>query len=93
MNAYVTTFRDLVRALSAAGMRPAVDAAIRDRAERVARALAGPDIGTTIERRGPGAFSVKAAGPNLFSREFGSLERPPEQPLARAMRRLTTDRA
>jgi hypothetical protein len=87
VNARATTVSDLVRALSGGRVQQAIDAAIRGEAETIAATLAQLEIDAAVERRAPGEYVVRAIGPDLFAREFGSIDRAPEQPLDEAVRR------
>lgn len=79
------TGRDLVRALTTAIVaRPAVDAAVRSRAERTAARAAEAGVEARVVRRGHADYTVEASGPGLFAREFGSLDAPAE-PLVATM--------
>ena len=66
-----------MRALGAAAA-PAVDRAVRRRAEDVAaaaRAEAGDGVVTRVRGR-DGGYLVSIEGQGLFAREFGSVDRP-----------------
>ncbi len=75
MNTLDLTRRDLIRAL-----RPAVDGAVRARAEALARRIedAAPDVTATTEGREDGGTVVTVSGPGLFAREFGSIDQAAE---------------
>ncbi len=82
------TGADLVRALSAAVASPAVDRAVRQRAETVARAVAaaaGNGVATRLTRRESGDYVVSVAGAGLFAREFGSVDKPGDAVIADAI--------
>jgi hypothetical protein len=71
------TGRDLVRALAPAIVaRPAVDAAVRARAEEAAARIAEAGVAVRVVRRGHADYAVEASGPGLFARELGSLDAP-----------------
>jgi len=59
------TMDGLVRALAGFAERPAVDRAVADKAEALARER-GPDA--RVEKRGPGDYAVTISGPNLAAR-------------------------
>ena len=90
------TGADLIRALGDIARRPAVDAAVRDRAEQlaadVARATGGP-VTARVLRRGDGNYVVDVSGPGLFAREFGSLAAPPDPVVGPAVARLASPKA
>lgn len=71
-----TTGADFVRAVGNAAAFPAVDAAIKRRAEQVAAELARDGTTTRILKRGPGDYVVAASGQGVFAREFGSVDTP-----------------
>ncbi len=78
------TGSDLVRALS--GMSPTIDQAARRQAEEVARVMreeAG--VAARVTRRGSGDYVVSVEGPGLFAREFGSVDKPADPVVARAI--------
>jgi hypothetical protein len=85
------TGNDLARALARAALSPAVDAAVRTRAETVARdAGAGVDgVTTRVLRRDTGDYVVSIEGPGLFARAFGSLDAPADPAIADAIAGLT----
>ena len=58
MSALSITGADLVRVLTQA-MLPRVDAAVRARAERLAREAAGDGVVTRVWRRGAGEYAVE----------------------------------
>ena len=73
MSAIELTRAGLIRALEAAvAARPAVDAAVRSRAEALAGRIAEAGLEARVLRRGPGDYTVEASGPGLFAREFGA---------------------
>jgi hypothetical protein len=95
MTARVTTAEDLVRALRGLTRRPAVGAALRERAEALAAAIAeagGEGVSATVAERGPGEMIVTASGPGLFAREFGSLAAPAEPVVAPAVEEMRGSR-
>jgi hypothetical protein len=65
------TGADLVRALG--GVIPAVDEAVRARAEARAAELAADGMTTRVLRRGEGSYVVEVTGEGLFEREFGQI--------------------
>lgn len=67
------TAADLVRAVGNVAALPAVDAAVRRRAEQVAAELARAGTETHVLKRGDGDYLVTASGLGLFAREFGSV--------------------
>ncbi len=80
------TGADLAQALGAVLASPAVDAAVRRRAEDVAGAVrAETGDAARVTRRGPGDYVVSVEGQGLFAREFGSLDRPGDAAIARAI--------
>lgn len=79
MSALGLTGGDLIRALARIGRRPAIDAAVRARAEDLAARIAEADgVTARASRRGEGDYVVTASGPGLFAREFGGVDRPPD---------------
>jgi hypothetical protein len=86
------TSGDLVRALGSLTARPAVDAAVRTRAEMLAErieARAGGEVADVrVVRRGPAAYAVEVSAPNLFGREFGSLDKPADPLIGAAVAEL-----
>jgi len=81
---------DLVRALTRLSERPAVDLALRGRADALAREVeAAAADGTTarVARRGPGDYVVTVSGPGLFARELGSPTREADPIIAEAIAR------
>jgi hypothetical protein len=82
------TGTDLARAIAEVARLPAVDAALRERADTLAADLAGNGIVTRVLRRETGDYAVSVEGPNLFAREFGSVNRPAEPAIADAIARL-----
>ena len=83
------TGADLVRALSDIAALPAVDKAVRERADAVARALATDRVTTRVLRRGPGDYVVSVSGEGLFAREFGSQTAEAEPAIHAAIARTT----
>jgi hypothetical protein len=70
MRALEVTGRDLVRALSAAIVaRPAVDAAVRARAEAIAAHVAVAGGESRVVRRGHGDYVVEATGSTSLLRD------------------------
>lgn len=65
------TGADLIRALRDA--LPAVDDAVRARADARVAKLARDGVATRVLRRGEGAYTVEVAGDSLFERTFGAL--------------------
>jgi hypothetical protein len=63
------TGADLVRALG--GVTPAVDEAVRARAEARAAELASDGITTRVLKRGKGSYAVEVTGEGLFEQQFG----------------------
>jgi hypothetical protein len=61
---------DLIRALRDA--MPAVDDAVRAKAEARAAEVAGDGVTTRVLRRGEGAYTVEISGEGVFEREFGT---------------------
>jgi hypothetical protein len=79
MSAMDLTRSGLIRGLEAAiAARPAVDAAVRARAETIAARIAEAGVEARVVRRGHADYAVEASGPELFAREFGSLDAPAE---------------
>jgi hypothetical protein len=72
------TSSDLVRALGSLTSRPAVDAALRERAEQLADRIEARAEAADVRvvRRGPADYAVEVSAPNLFAREFGSQDAP-----------------
>ncbi len=86
-HARMLTAGDLARALGGA-VTPAVDRAVRRRAEDVARAAqeaAGDGIVTRISRQESGDYVVSVAGQGLPAREFGALDAPGDAAIADAV--------
>ncbi len=91
MSALDLTMRDLIRALSRLTARPAIDRAVRERAEAVAKrveAEAGGSVTAAVARRGEGAYVVAVSGPDLFAREFGSVDRAPDPVIGPAVEKM-----
>ncbi len=79
MSAIDLTRGDLIRALGAlVSARPAVDAAVRARAEAIAARVDEAGVAARVVRRGHADYAVEANGPGLFARELGSLDAPAE---------------
>jgi hypothetical protein len=78
MSALDLTRADLIRALGAVTSRPAIDGAVRRRAEALAERIEAAGIDARVVRRGPSGYAVEALGPGLFAREFGSRDAPAE---------------
>jgi hypothetical protein len=70
-DAMKVTGADLIRALG--GALPAVDDAVRTRAEARAAELARDGVTTRVLRRGPGGYTIEVTGEGLFEQEFGQL--------------------
>lgn len=88
MTALDVTRIDLVRALANVVTRPAVDQAVRTRAETLAERIEAAGAGAVsarVERRAGSHYEVVVAGPDLFGREFGSLDREAEPVVAPAI--------
>lgn len=64
MSALSITGADLVRVLTEAAT-PRIDAAVRERAERVAREASGDGVVTRVWRRGAGDHVVEVGKPGL----------------------------
>ena len=84
MSARIITAADLARALGGLARRPAVRAAVRERAETVADAAAGEGIAATVAEDPAGA-TVTLAGAGLFAREFGARDAVAEAVVPRAI--------
>lgn len=84
------TRADLIRALDRIAERPAIDRAVRARAEALAGAIGEADAGVTAEvlARGPADYLVAVSGPDLFAREFGALAAPAEPLIEPAIARV-----
>jgi hypothetical protein len=52
---------------------PAVDEAVRGRAEARAAEIARDGVTTRVLRRGEGRYSVEISGEAVFAREFGQM--------------------
>jgi hypothetical protein len=81
------TRADLIRALGRIAERPAVDRAVRARAEALAGAIgeADPVVVARVLSRGPAVHVVAVSGPGLFAREFGALAEPAGPLIGRAI--------
>ncbi len=66
------TGSDLVRALGDAAALPAVDQAVRARADALAAELSGATVTTRVLRRGSGDYAVTVSGEDVLTREFGA---------------------
>lgn len=83
MSAIDLTRDGLVRALEAGiAARPAVDRAVRGRADAIADRIAEAGIDVRVVRRGPADYAVEASGAGLFAREFGSQDGAPDPVIA-----------
>jgi hypothetical protein len=86
MSAIDLTGGDLLRALANVAARPAVDAAVRQRADAVAEEIEarangagiGPATVVRVLREGPGDYAVTVSAPGVFARAFGSADKPAE---------------
>jgi hypothetical protein len=91
------TGADLIRALGDVTKRPAVDGAVRARAEALAgeieRQAGGAPTTVRVIRRGPSDYAVTVSAPGLFAREFGSLATPPDPLIGNAVERLASGKA
>jgi len=87
------TQADLVRALAALRDRPAVDRAVAERAEALARAVADAvgDEGVSVEvvRRGAAEYAVVLSGPEVVARAFGSSDGGGAPTIGTAIARIT----
>ncbi len=83
---FALTGSDLVRALGHAVALPAVDDAVRRRADEIARTVAGDGLVTRVLRRDAGDYVVSVEGPNLFAREYGAVDRPANPMVADTLR-------
>jgi len=81
------TGADLVRAVGSAAALPAVDAAVRGRAEKAAADLARAGTATRVLKRGDGDYLVTVSGSGVFAREFGAVDKPAEPFVAAALAR------
>jgi hypothetical protein len=85
MSAIDITRGDLIRALGAmVAARPAVDAAVRVRAEAIAASVTEAGVAARVTRRGHADYAVEASGAGLLAREFGSIGAPPDPVVGRA---------
>lgn len=78
--------RDLLRAIGDPAALPAIDEAVRARAEATAAALARDGVVTRVLRRGAGAYTVEVIGEGVLGRELGDHGRPAEPVVAAAIR-------
>jgi hypothetical protein len=83
------TTRDLIRALSRV-TAPAIDRAVRERAAAIAKRIeaTGGNLTVDVVRWGEGAYVVAVSGPDLFAREFGSVDRAPEPVIGPAVAKM-----
>jgi hypothetical protein len=81
----------LVRALAGLTGRPAVDRAVGERADAVAREIDRNVDGVTarIVRQGPSDYAIVVAGPGITARVTGSTTREPDPAIADAIARAT----
>ena len=77
MNGRALTGADLIHALRGLTRRPAVAAALRQRADALAAAIEDAGGVTASVGEGAGGPVVTASGPGLFAREFGALDAAP----------------
>jgi hypothetical protein len=84
-DALTITGNDLVRALGGAATLPAVDEAVKAKAEALAARLAADGVTTRVLKRGAGAYAVEVSGEGLFEREFGAAGTEAEPALAVAI--------
>ncbi len=78
MRALDLTRGDLIRTLKRIGRRPAIDGAVRAKAEALAARIAETGgVAAQASRRGDGDYVVAVSGPGLFAREFGGVDRAP----------------
>jgi hypothetical protein len=79
MSAIDVTRSDLIRALGAmVAARPAVDAAVRAKAEAIAARVTEAGVEARVVRHVHADYAVEASGAGLFAREFGSIDAPAE---------------
>ena len=89
MSALDLTRGDLIRALKRIGRRPAVDGAVRAKAEDLAaRIAAAGGVAARASRRGEGDYVITASGPGLFAREFGGIDRAPQPVVGPAVAKI-----
>jgi hypothetical protein len=90
MSARDLTRADLVRVLGNIAARPAVDQAVRARADGLAARVTEVDPAATVRviRQGPGDYLVAVSAPGLFAREFGGLDAPADPLIGPAIARL-----
>jgi hypothetical protein len=85
MSAIDITRGDLVRAIGTlVAARPAVDAAVRARAEAIAAGFTAGGGEARAVRRGHGDHAVEAGGAGLAGRTFGAIESRPAPVAGRA---------
>lgn len=84
MRSLELTASGIVRALST------TDEAVRRKAELLAEHLLRQGIETRVERRAEGSYAIVASSEDLFSREFGGLNRQPEGVIEATIRSLQT---
>lgn len=86
MSALDLTRGDLIRTLKRFAMRPAVDDAVKTKAEALAARIAETGgVTAQASRRGVGDYVVTVSGPGLFAREFGGVDRAAEPVIAPAI--------
>jgi hypothetical protein len=92
MSALDVTQADLLRVLREVASRPAVDRAVRARANEVAAAIEGEGRGASarVVRRGVSDYSVVVSAPNLLAREFGDAGGAPDPVIGPAIQRLAS---
>ncbi len=87
------TANGLIRALSPRNLQPALDAHAEKLAARLEVDLQarGTDATATVSSR-DGETSIALTGPNLWQREYGSLDEPASGEVASALHDLAGDR-
>jgi hypothetical protein len=92
MSALDVTQNDLLRTLRQVASRPAVDRAVRARADEVAAAIEERGEGTSarVVRQGASDYAVVVSAPNLLAREFGGAEAASDPLIGPALRRLVS---
>ena len=93
MSALDLTRGDLIRTLRRIGRGPAIDAAVRAKAEGLAARIGeAGNVTAQARRRGEGDYVVTVSGPGLFAREFGGVDRAPRPVIGPAVAEVISGR-
>jgi hypothetical protein len=92
MTALDLTRSDLIGTLRRIGRRPAVDGAVKAKAEGLAARIAeAGGVAARASRRGAGDYVVTVSGPGLFAREFGGVDQAPRPVIGPAVQAATSE--